>query len=433
MVCSKDDDDLLSESESLIRQKVGRLVHSLWTSGGTDDSGLAAPFFDGRADRLGLYVMGLMDNHLQADAQSGKNEDAIDLSSQMMEDSSRSRTEIHRVHCQDLTYERFTREFMYPNIPVMIQGITDTWRASKEWTCTHKDGKVVPNMEYLLQEFGNDFVPVYRQKQKGFGPTRPCPLRDMTVKEYTDWWFSYKEMNRRDKASTTSSLEPLLYLKDWKFVAAHTDYNAYEWPIYFRDDWLNQAMGHAYKFVYLGPGMCRPICYMFSTESSTLSVVMPLTSPITVRLIVGPRSLAAGTSTVLHVDVLNSFSWSANVSGRKLWYLVPPQCTYLLYDCFGISLATHLFADLHVDSIDQSDGATTNVLFPGLAKVRKEIDKVLSASLHIHVPLFLSSLTRRLQIFHAGKKIRDSSVSGARGNHIRPIKVKNPLSSTPKG
>ena len=36
-------------------------------------------------------------------------------------------------------------------------------------------------------------------------------------------------------------------------------------------------------------------------------------------------SLSQGTSTPLHADVLRSYSWSANIAGRKLWRLLPPQ------------------------------------------------------------------------------------------------------------
>ena len=225
--------DFLLESESRLRQNVGRMVHSLWTCEGIDDSGLAAPFLDGRADLLGRYVMGLTD--------TGK------------DCSNSPENEIHgakipRVHCRDMSYERFTTKFMHPNLPVIINGLTDSWKASRDWVYKDKDGRAIPNIEYLAREFGSDKIPVYVQEQKGFGQTRPS-LNDMTVEEYVVWWAYYKTQ----EASCREPSE-LLYLKDWKFVAAHSDYEAYEWPIYFRDDWLNQAMGHAYKFVYLGPG-----------------------------------------------------------------------------------------------------------------------------------------------------------------------------------
>lgn len=33
----------------------------------------------------------------------------------------------------------------------------------------------------------------------------------------------------------------------------------------------------------------------------------------------------AGTYTPLHRDVYSSYSWSANIAGRKLWWLFPPE------------------------------------------------------------------------------------------------------------
>lgn len=77
----------------------------------------------------------------------------------------------------------------------------------------------------------------------------------------------------------------------------------------------------------------------------------------------GPK----GTSTVLHADVLRSFSWSTNVCGCKRWYLVPPERTHLLYDCFGTELARHL----HADGAGHGGGNLLAALFPGLAQARR--------------------------------------------------------------
>lgn len=66
---------------------------------------------------------------------------------------------------------------------------------------------------------------------------------------------------------------------------------------------------------------------------------------------------------MLHADVIRSFSWSTNICGEKRWYLVPPEQSFLLYDCFGRQLASHLEVDV------QNPGL--QVFFPGLALVRK--------------------------------------------------------------
>lgn len=42
-----------------------------------------------------------------------------------------------------------------------------------------------------------------------------------------------------------------------------------------------------------------------------------------------------GTYTPLHSDVFGSFSWSANVVGRKKWYFFPPGTEQSLRDSNG--------------------------------------------------------------------------------------------------
>jgi hypothetical protein len=278
------------------RQEVATAIHSLWTDGGSDVAGLAGPLFDGRLDALGRFAM-LVDFHEEAP--------------EMME--------IPKIPYRDATtmpYETFRQDFMLPNVPVMIRGLTNTWGARK-WL--RKDGnESVPDMGCLCELFGPEVVPIHTQSTAGFTVSRPTTC-DMTVEEYAGWW----ELHNLDPQ------DDLLYLKDWKFAATLPDVDAYEWPIFFQDDWLNEAMGNAYKFMYLGP---------------------------------------AGTSTRLHADVLRSFSWSTNVCGRKRWYLIPPEYTYLLMDCFGRNLAPDLHADL-VHGLDS--------LYPGLKYARDHAFEVM--------------------------------------------------------
>ncbi|KAJ3161392.1 JmjC domain-containing protein 4 [Geranomyces michiganensis] len=70
----------------------------------------------------------------------------------------------------------------------------------------------------------------------------------------------------------------------------------YDCPPWFRDDWLNAFLDQDgddddYRFVYIG-GPC--------------------------------------THTLLHVDVLHSYSWSANICGTKTWTFFPPSQTRYL-------------------------------------------------------------------------------------------------------
>lgn len=60
-----------------------------------------------------------------------------------------------------------------------------------------------------------------------------------------------------------------------------------------------------------------------------------------------------GTFTPIHADVLRSYSWSTNITGRKLWQLLPPEHTHLLYDRFGRYLAPGVFAGMTGPSLLQ--------------------------------------------------------------------------------
>ena len=308
------------------RQAIARIIHSIWTKGGADESALAPAIFDGRVDALGDYVIIACD-HRHNDASSDPTMTAT-TENNNNNNNKNNKKEIERRHCESLDYHDFVSTYMMTNQPVLIDGIAEQWGATREWVMhvLHDDDGVAvstgskPNLHRLEELFGQDLAPVYVQSRAGFTINRPRK-DDMTLSEYAQWWERHHGM--QDNGD-------LLYLKDWKFVAIHKDYDAYyEWPEYFRDDWLNGAMGHAYKFVYLGP---------------------------------------AGTSTRLHADVLWSFSWSTNVCGRKRWYLIPPEFTHLLYDCFGMHLASHLHADIQ-DGLD--------IFFPGLAEARQHAIEVI--------------------------------------------------------
>ena len=103
-----------------------------------------------------------------------------------------------------------------------------------------------PLLHNGLGLFASELLPVHEQVESGF--TLPRPVKeDMTFLEYTAWW---KTQHQRTADCPESSL---LYLKDWEFVSEQPNIGAYEWPIYFQNDWLNGAMGSAYKFIYVGP------------------------------------------------------------------------------------------------------------------------------------------------------------------------------------
>jgi hypothetical protein len=91
------------------------------------------------------------------------------------------------------------------------------------------------------------------------------------------------------------------HLKDWHFALQFPLHNLYNTPLPLTNDWLNQYtmskhVPQDYRFIYIGP-----------KHSATL----------------------------LHHDVLKSFSWSFNVTGKKLWIMFPAQATRGLFDRTG--------------------------------------------------------------------------------------------------
>jgi ribosomal protein L16 Arg81 hydroxylase len=108
--------------------------------------------------------------------------------------------------------------------------------------------------------------------------------------------------------------------QDWHIVTASksTKYLPYKTPKYFSSDWLNETCeGTAddFKFAYMGP---------------------------------------KGSWTPFHSDVYGSYSWSANVFGRKKWRLYPPGKEMRFFQPKSGSLQ-HTFENSGVENEDFVD------------------------------------------------------------------------------
>uniref|UniRef100_A0A8C5NQ55 Jumonji domain-containing protein 4 n=1 Tax=Junco hyemalis TaxID=40217 RepID=A0A8C5NQ55_JUNHY len=90
------------------------------------------------------------------------------------------------------------------------------------------------------------------------------------------------------------------FSKQFLFSRAFPEQDVYTTPVYFSSDWLNEywdaAAGDDFRFVYMGP---------------------------------------KGSWTPFHADVFRSYSWSANVCGRKRWLLYPAGHEEFLRDRHG--------------------------------------------------------------------------------------------------
>ena len=98
-----------------------------------------------------------------------------------------------------------------------------------------------------------------------------------------------------------------------------------------------------YRFVYMGEkGMfyftCLASIVKFCGSTRKLPCIILWLSPIIIML----EFRSVGTWTPLHADVFRSYSWSANVCGRKQWLFLPPSQSHRVFDrykivSFGIS------------------------------------------------------------------------------------------------
>lgn len=196
-----------------------------------------------------------------------------------------------------LTYNDFFQNYLINNEPCIFEStITDCWPSRHLWV-----SKDAPNFEYLVGLFGKATVPIYNCQVKHYNSQLKV---SMNMQEYIDYWAKYKRNNYIADM-------PLLYLKDWHCANEFADLVYYEVPYYFASDWLNEyyiakpELNDDYMFVYMGP---------------------------------------KGTWTPLHKDVFQSYSWSANIVGRKRWLLIPPKEENQFRDVRG-ELVYDVFSD----------------------------------------------------------------------------------------
>ncbi|KAJ8272969.1 hypothetical protein GJAV_G00095650 [Gymnothorax javanicus] len=188
---------------------------------------------------------------------------------------------------KDFSYSRFFKNYLLPNLPcVFSKRFTEDWNCRKHWVT--EAGK--PNFQRLLQDFEETLVPVANCNTREYNAN---PKQILPFKEFISYWREYIQNGH-------SSPKGCLYLKDWHMHREFPEHNVYSTPVFFSSDWLNEYWDSLevddYRFVYMGP---------------------------------------KGSWTPFHADVFRSYSWSANVCGRKKWLLYPPGQEEYLRDCHG--------------------------------------------------------------------------------------------------
>ncbi|OQV23041.1 JmjC domain-containing protein 4 [Hypsibius exemplaris] len=172
-----------------------------------------------------------------------------------------------------IPYSEFYRRYLIENRPCILSDtFTASWSSRTEWVSA--DGTL--DLDFLVSHYGPSEVPVTQcEDQTEYGAAKS------TREKFRDF-VEYLKMAAINRPGCR-------YLKDWHFQREFPNVGVYSVPEYFSSDWLNEFCDENgeddYRFLYLGP---------------------------------------AGSWTPLHEDVLQSFSWSANIAGRKRWILFPP-------------------------------------------------------------------------------------------------------------
>ncbi|XP_017635192.1 arginine-specific demethylase JMJ20 [Gossypium arboreum] len=220
---------------------------------------------------------------------------------------------IEKVNAKELFYSEFAEKYLAGNQPVLLTGLMDDWTASKHWVSSNGQ----PNLLFFPTHFGKSKVQVADCDTREFTDQKRI---EMSVSEFVNHWLQGSKENHDVNGKS------VLYLKDWHFVKEYPEYQAYITPLFFTDDWLNLYLDNYhmhddldadrvsndiscsdYRFVYMG---------------------------------------AKGSWTPLHADVFRSYSWSANVCGKKKWLFLPPQQFNLLFDRNMKNTVYNIFDDI---------------------------------------------------------------------------------------
>lgn len=303
---------------------VASLVHSLWTAdtGCSVEAALAPHFFDGTYTSLEYFIMASAHELLPIPPIWVKHESS------------------------ELHYSIFSEKYMASNMPVMISGLTEGWRANDEWTCTSVSGTREPNMSALASRFGHAEVEVEL-------PSRSDESKTDTSAH--DASIGYDRPRVR-MPLTDFTLESGGYIKDWHFQQEFPEAAAelLPTPHLFQDDWLND-FSKTRSSPHRG-------CHLNSKETTAEAGGASRASYEFVYC------GSASTGTHLHADVLGSYSWSAHVCGAKTWRFLPPHLTTLARDVFGLRLAPDFLPCATATTPTNSSAAADAVAADALAE-----------------------------------------------------------------
>ncbi|KAM1295419.1 hypothetical protein ACFX2H_015228 [Malus domestica] len=237
--------------------------------------------------------------------------------------------QIEKVSGKKMGYNEFVERYMEKNQPVVLTGLMDDWRACRDWVTD--DGQ--PNLQFFATHFGKSKVQVADCGTREFTDQKRM---EMTVADFVEQWLGDPIQEHSNASSHEAMSKELLYLKDWHFVKEYPEYEAYTTPVLFCDDWLNMYLDNYHMHN-------DPTIYSENNEISCSDYRFVYMG-------------AKGTWTPLHADVFRSYSWSANVCGKKRWLFLSPSQSHLVFGRNMKSCVYNIFDDV----------SETNV--PGFAK-----------------------------------------------------------------
>ncbi|KAM3703940.1 hypothetical protein ACB098_04G134400 [Castanea mollissima] len=227
--------------------------------------------------------------------------------------------QIEKVNGKELNYSEFVERYMEKNQPVVLTGLMDDWRACKDWV--FDNGK--PNLHFFSTHFGNSTVQVADCGTREFTDQKRV---EMSVSEFVDRWLEDSVQEHCSASTDHSNRHPVLYLKDWHFVKEYPEYLAYTTPLFFCDDWLNLYLDN----------------YRMHKDPDTFQENNEISCSDYRFVYMG----AKGSWTPLHADVFRSYSWSANVCGKKRWLFLSPSQHNLVFDRNMKSSVYNIFDDV---------------------------------------------------------------------------------------
>lgn len=161
-------------------------------------------------------------------------------------------SKIDKLHCANITYDNFFRNYMLKNIPIIIEGISQDWQCTSDWVTWTDNAKIVGkvNFDYL-----RDSIP-----KSTVAPIVNCQGQikfEMEFMKFLEHWQQQCDDTAVVSSTSISKKEKeLFYLKDWHLRNIMPEYQFYNVPKYFGSDWLNEYLlqcgADDYRFVYMG-------------------------------------------------------------------------------------------------------------------------------------------------------------------------------------